>query len=100
MRGASPRGCRLKRITLIGGFRSAGSTPASRPATAELAHRGASRIGKLVLVAPTSDLYKINVNFVPLDPDIPAPLTLDAYLAGRDPALEAVAADIRRRAAR
>jgi len=28
----------------------------------------------------------VNVNFVPLQPDIPAPLTLAAYLAGRDPA--------------
>lgn len=44
------------------------------------------------------DLYKINVNFAPLGPDVPAPLTMAAYLAGRDPGLEAVASDIRRRA--
>jgi hypothetical protein len=42
------------------------------------------------------DMYKISVNFVSLDPDIPAPLTTEAYLAGRDPGLEAVSVDIRR----
>lgn len=43
------------------------------------------------------DRYPINVNFAPLDPDISAPFTAAAYLAGRDPALEAVTADIARR---
>ncbi len=34
----------------------------------------------------------VDVNFVSLTPDIPAPLTAQAWLAGRDPALEAVTA--------
>ncbi|MCD9028496.1 hypothetical protein LDO26_09785 [Luteimonas sp. BDR2-5] len=36
------------------------------------------------------DLHPVNVNRVPLEPDIRAPLTVEAYLAGRDPAMEAV----------
>jgi hypothetical protein len=40
------------------------------------------------------DRYPINVNFVPLEPAIRAPLTAAAYFALRDPAMEAVAADI------
>ncbi|MGO1540404.1 MAG: hypothetical protein ACTHZI_03155 [Luteimonas sp.] len=36
------------------------------------------------------DLYPVNVNLVPLEPDIRAPLTAEAYLAGRDPAMDAV----------
>lgn len=41
-------------------------------------------------------MFPVDVNFVPLDPDIRAPLTADAYLAGRDPAMEAVAREIER----
>ena len=36
------------------------------------------------------DLFPVNVNLVPLDPDIHAPLTAEAWLAGRDPAMEVV----------
>jgi hypothetical protein len=36
----------------------------------------------------------INVNFAPLEPTLRAPLTAAAYFARRDPAMEAVAADI------
>jgi hypothetical protein len=42
------------------------------------------------------DRYPINVNFAALDPEIPAPLTGAAYLAKRDPAMEAVAKDLAR----
>lgn len=41
------------------------------------------------------DLYPVNVNFVPLEPDIRAPITVEAYLAGRDPAMDAVRSAIR-----
>lgn len=40
------------------------------------------------------DRYAINVNFASLTPDLRAPLTLAAYLAGRDPAMEAVSRDL------
>ncbi len=40
------------------------------------------------------DRYAINVNFAPLQPTLHAPLTAAAYFALRDPAMEAVAADI------
>ena len=46
------------------------------------------------------DRYPINVNFASLATDIRAPLTAEAYLAGRDPAMEAVTADIARRGGR
>lgn len=41
------------------------------------------------------DLYPVNVNHVPLDPDIRVPLTAKDYLAGRDPAMEVVRKAIR-----
>lgn len=42
------------------------------------------------------DMFPANVNFVPLEPDIRTPMTVEAYLAGRDPAMEAVAREIER----
>ena len=46
------------------------------------------------------DQFRIDVNFVPLDPDLPAPLTAAAWFAGRDPAMEAIAKDLRFRTSR
>jgi hypothetical protein len=40
------------------------------------------------------DLYPINVNFASLTPDLHAPLTAVDYFAYRDPAFEAIAADV------
>jgi hypothetical protein len=40
------------------------------------------------------------IRIMTLEPDIPAPLTFTAYREGRDPAMEAIAADIRRSASK
>jgi hypothetical protein len=42
------------------------------------------------------DRYHIDVNFISLVPDVRTPLTADAYLAGRDPAMDWIAAAIAR----
>jgi hypothetical protein len=43
------------------------------------------------------DLYPIDVNFASLVPELCAPLNAADYFAGRDPALDAVAAEVARR---